>query len=383
MRQRLSNLRAQLMGVSLVAMLPLVALGLYGGWQWQLEADQRAREEALRLARLIVAQEAGLVEGARQLLTALALLPQIRDGDPAACNALLAGLLRQNPRYANLGVTTLQGDSRCSAVPQDGPLNLADRGWFQQALAQRAFVVGEYQISRVVGRAVVIFAAPILDEAGAAQGVISAALDLSWLNESVSSLDLPAGAVVTLADEQGVILARQPDPAGWVGQTLPEAPLLQALSNATEAGHIRLTDLDGVERIYGFDHLAGGAGPHVAVGVPVAAIFARSQTVLSFGLAGLVGAAGLALALAAVLAERSVLAPARVLVKQARRLAAGDLSARAEGRLPGELRVLASTFNQMAAGLETRERERQAALNALAASEARYRALFEGAGDGI
>lgn len=73
---------------------------------------------------------------------------------------------------------------------------------------------------------------------------------------------------------------------------------------------------------------------------------------------GGVGAAALGIGLVWVLSGR-MLAPLQNLGAAARRLGQGDLSQRAEAAGPGEIRQLALSFNQMAAGLEEAERHRR------------------------
>ena len=56
-----------------------------------------------------------------------------------------------------------------------GPVKVADRLWFQQALQTRAFFVGEPVMGRVSGKYSLNMSYPILDDAGRFQGVVASA----------------------------------------------------------------------------------------------------------------------------------------------------------------------------------------------------------------
>jgi two-component system sensor histidine kinase BaeS len=117
-----------------------------------------------------------------------------------------------------------------------------------------------------------------------------------------------------------------------------------------------------------------------AVGVVGSAPFAR---VIS-GIGLLLGASAV---LAAVTALRRLTAPAERLVEAARRVEAGDYSARVPVRGPGELRSLARAFNAMSSRLEADEVRRRSVL-ADVAHELRtpltiIRGQAEGVADGV
>src|SRR5262249_12971954 len=101
-RFSLSSLRARLLLVVLLAVLPALGLIVYTDLEQRRLSAAQAQSNALRLARLAAADQAQLIQGAHQLLTALAQLPVVRDGDAVACTALFTTLQKQYPVYANL-----------------------------------------------------------------------------------------------------------------------------------------------------------------------------------------------------------------------------------------------------------------------------------------
>lgn len=177
------GLRARLALPVLLTTLPALGLALYSNLEQRRLAGQSAQEEALRLVRLASSNQAALVEGARQLLMALAQVPQIANGDGDQCDSLLARIREENTRYSNLGVIGSDGYITCSAVTLVEPVYVGDRRYFQQAIARRDFATGDYQVGRVTGQASINFGYPISDEGGEPRAVVFAALDLLWLNE--------------------------------------------------------------------------------------------------------------------------------------------------------------------------------------------------------
>ena len=111
-----SSLRLRLVFLVLLAVIPALGLMLYTNLEQRRLATVQAQEDAQRLARLAATQQQQLIEGARQLLIALAQLREVRGSDAAACNTLMTSLLKQYPLYANLGVIELDGDVFCNAI---------------------------------------------------------------------------------------------------------------------------------------------------------------------------------------------------------------------------------------------------------------------------
>jgi PAS domain S-box-containing protein len=382
MKPFLFSLRFRLILLVLLAVLPALGLALYTGLEGRRQAAVEAQDNAVRLARLMARDQDRLVEGADQLLNALARLPAIRDRDPAACNALFADLLTQHGRYANFVASDPDGDVFCSGEPLSGPVNFADRAWFQQALATGDFVVGEYVIGRITGKALLVFAYPTLDGAGQVRAVVSAGLDLAWLDQLAAETQLPPGSTFTVVDRGGTVLARDPDPQQWVGQTLPAETLIQAMLARQGEGTVVTDGLDGVPRLYGFAPAQGGL--YVSIGIPTRVAYAEANRTLAQHLLGLGLVAALALAAAWVGSEAFLLRRVRDLVGATQRLSAGDLGARTG--LPygvGELSQLARAFDGMAEALQQRESERARMEASLRASTERYSLLFDTMLDGL
>jgi signal transduction histidine kinase len=339
----------------------MLGLELYMASEERRLRTVEIQQEMLHLARLAAANQQQFIEGVRQLLVVVA--RAVRNSDSSGCDALLADLLIRYPYYANLGVLDADGNLFCSALPNRDWINLSDQAYFRRAVQTLDFAVGEYQIDRIAHISTVNFGYPILSAAGKVQAVVFVALDLSWLNQLAAQVQMPEGAMVVVTNRRGAILARYPDPEKWTGKSM-EKSFVQTLMTQRE-GTVEIADTDGVRRLLAFASVdtAPEAGLYVSVGIPKQVAFAAAsqllrQRLLVLGIVGLI-----ALAAAWFSADVSILRPVDTLVRTAKRLGAGELTARTG--LPhgqGELHQLARAFDEMAVNLK-RNLERIQALH--------------------
>lgn len=356
-----SSLRVRLLLLFALAVIPAL------GWIFYVHIEQRrvaateAQHNALRLAQLAAAQQAQLIQGAHQLLSVLAQLPVVREGDSAACSTLFAGLLKQHPVYANLGANRLNGDVFCSATPLSQPLNVANHNWFQRVIHDQKFTIGEYQKSRISNEFILVLGYPVFDGEGHVQGVVAASLHLDRLNRMETQVQFPPGATLTAIDRNGTIVARNPDPQSWLGLSFPNAPLVKTMLTQEE-GTTQLPGVDGIPRLYAFSrvHDASDVGLYVSVGIPTEVAFAAAHQRLVRNLISL-GVITLLMIMAVWIGSNIlVLRSVNALVRATERLRRGDLSARTD--LPhgdSELEQLAAAFDEMAWTLGRRETEHQ------------------------
>lgn len=369
-----ASLRVRLLCLVLVALVPVLGLLFYTAAEQRRLSALEARTNALRLVWSASMNQSRLTEGARQLLVALAQLRAIQQQNTTECGRLFSKLLQQYPLYANLGVLDAKGNAICSALPLKQPINAADRTYFQRTLQTRNFSIGDYQIGRVTQKATLNFGYPVLDEANQVQAVVFAALDLTWLNQLVEQVQLPPQSSLVVIDKNGTILSRYPDPEQWIGQVLPDAPLVKTILSQTE-GTAEIVGLDGVMRLYAFTSLGaaakGGGRAYISIGIPQEVALREAEQLLVRNLTALGIVALLALLAAWFGSNWFVLRHVKALVTTAQQLSLGNLSARTGLSYgTGELNQLARTFDEMAATLEHREAQ-------LKEAEIKYRTLVE------
>lgn len=377
-RPFVSGLRGRLLLLIVLATLPAFALTFVTGWRDRQRQRAEVAADTIRLARLIAADQERIVDGTRQILSDLAQVPEVRDGDPERSRTFFAILMKQYRGYASFAVLSPAGDVLVSLPRSAEPMNFADRDWFVEAVGQRRFAVGDYQVGQLTKVAVLVAAWPVVNAEGTLVSVITAALDVEWLNEIAAASQLPAGGVLLLVDRQGRVIARRPEGEGWIGRYLPNATLSAGMKGQAE-GVVEASDPDRVGRIYAYTPVRGraNAGLRLVIGVPREAAYAAVNRLQARQLWLLALVMVVTLAGAWIGAERGVLRRVASLLDATRKLAAGDRSVRT--RLPygrGELGDLARAFDEMAGSLEARQAERDRAEQALRASEARFRAFM-------
>src|SRR3712207_2538138 len=109
------SLLGRLCLLMLLAGLPAVSTQI-----WNEIALERAREaeifeEAQRVAGQVTAELDRIVEGARQLLIAIAEAPAIKAADPAGCTEYLRNLAGRYPAYLLLAANAFDGAIICNA----------------------------------------------------------------------------------------------------------------------------------------------------------------------------------------------------------------------------------------------------------------------------
>ncbi len=252
-------------------LLALVPAGLVQGVLEQEARDhQRAQlaEQAMRYARLVAAQQIRNIEGARHLLGAMAAHAAVRAGVPSAeCDAFLARLVAQFPRYITANSLDREGRVVCTGQGARRDNSVASRPYFQRIMSGEDFAIGEYAIGNASGRASLHMAAPLAGPDGRPAGVLVVALSTEWLLQDLQSLPLPPGTVATIADRDGVVLARTFQPELFVGRRLPDAFMPQIL--AATAGTLDGPSLDGIRRVAAYiPPSEPPEGLLVAVGMP-------------------------------------------------------------------------------------------------------------------
>lgn len=373
------TLRTHLLLLILIALLPSLALALHGHLQARRQAADAAQDQVLRLARWTSMEQEQFILMARQVLTTMTRLPELRQGDTSRCNELAADLLAQQPLFSNLGVVALDGMAICSGAPLVGPVNLADRLYFQRARDTGTFAMGDYQIGRITGKATVAFGYPIFDQDDRLTAVAFAAMNLDWLNQLAAEARLPDGSALTVVDQGGTILSRYPAGDRWVGRSLADTPLFEAMQAQAE-GVTQSPGVDGVDRLYAFtplDRRSMTPIAYVVVGVPTTAANASADNALRTGLIllGVVGVFTLGLAL--VSSELFIRRPIRGLLGTTTRLATGDLSARLrDTQGTSELSQLADAFNHLATSLQCRQAATERAEDALRESNRQLHAAL-------
>ena len=350
------GLRGRLLLLVVFAVIPAFGVIGYSALSERSYNADAAQSNAMTLVHFVAHEQRRLIAETEELLKELAQLPVAQPSLSTACSRVMTEVLKTHSHYNNIGVATLDGDIYCSALPMAEGINIADRVYFQRTVRSRAFSIGGYQIGRITSEPAINFGYPVLDENKKLRGVIYVAMSLNAINQMISQFELPVGSAVTIVDGGGAILARRPDPDMWGGLAVLKMPLVSTiLENNGLEGSAEIEDLDRVRRLSAFAplHIGNEGRIFIAVGVPTEVAFGHADRQFAINLMLLLMVAVLAFAAAWWGGNAFVLRSVQALANAARRLAAGDMSARTGlTHRDGEIGELARSFDEMAGALQ-------------------------------
>ncbi len=359
------------MVLTLAVAFPLASLILFGALRAHQQNETEALERVAAHARLTAAFVDDQVVKVDAILASLGSALTVRPEDAARSQTVMSALRAQlHPAFGAFRLSDTTGGLVAGVNGANG--SIADRRYFQRALASSGLAVGEATRSFNGSEWTLGLARRIIGEHGAPAGVVSITTRLSGLQGMLDANGLPDGAVITLIDEQGVVLAHTREFATWVGRKLDDTAEFASASNVRSAS-IR-TSADGGEWLSAVASLT--AAPwrvHVSIPASEALGAARHQTRWMLGLTLALLAFSFWLAWRV---GRGMAAPLRALAGDARRLGDGDTAHRSVVSAGGEMGDLAGAINRLAD-------QSVARLETLRDGEAKFRAMVEASPVGI
>lgn len=352
------GLRARLVLLVIAAIAPLFAFSLYRAASQTDQELERARASLEFAASLAMASQERVAESARLLLTAMVNLPDLYDGKNFRCDAYFDRFRGRFPAYANMGLTGVDGYTRCHALDRKTSTFVGDRAYFREALATRAFAISQYQEGRLSRVPVITFALPLLDAGGEVRAVAFAALDLRELARSLQGIQLPPGARMAVLDRGGTVLATS-NSVFPVGQAVANVQLREAIREGKPLMGEGL-DAQGQMRLFALVPGRGAAqgGLFVLVNMDREQVVAPGRDWLARELL-LVSLVALLGSLAAWLVGGATIAwPARQILAATQRISRGKLDTRLAVQAPraaNEFARIAEGFNLMAESLQLRQ----------------------------
>ncbi len=347
LRQRLVALVAVAIVPGLIALLVFIAA-------FHQERQREVRDQALRTSEIIALEMQRIVTGAGAVLETLAVAPAVRTLSPS-CTAYLDELDSRLPQLAGFAVAETDGTVRCATATFANAAFAAQPFFAVAASHTDELVVGAY-VPGHDGRPAALPVAIRIDSP--TPRVLVTGIDLVWLGERLRDRDLARGNSVVIADSGGVVLAREPDPAQFVGGKLSEPAL--SLSQTATPGTVELVSPDGTRRIVGYQPVkASAVDLYVGVGfsteVAFASIYRSTWRSLALAAAGAVAA----FLLAWTIGDRLLRRPVRRILGTIASWRAGDNSARTGiAADAGELSILAAAIDEYMDNLVTVRAER-------------------------
>jgi hypothetical protein len=220
------------------------------------------------LADAAAANLAELLADGKTKLAELAAVPDVRDGDAAACYSSVRTRVPPLGPYTSFGRADVNGKLYCISEPDSRDIDISDRLYFQRAMSSGDFAVGVYQIGRATFMESIGFGYPVRKDAQI-DGIVLAPVDLDKLSERLdAAVELPGNGELVVIDSAGTVVSELPDPDRWTGTPGAEMALVQQMLTA-DSGDATLAGVDGTTRSYSWRTVAGSAGNlRVAVGVP-------------------------------------------------------------------------------------------------------------------
>jgi signal transduction histidine kinase/ActR/RegA family two-component response regulator len=360
----------RLLLIVLTCLVPVIVLGAWTDYSHWAERRAQFGDLALQQAQLLNGDISSITESGRTLLSAVAQLDDVRDAT-ASCGDKLNAMIHGLPMFAFVVRMDESGAIRCSSASPPQSSGSVQPGWLHEALGVNKFTTGRFAAAPGIGGFLPLIL-PLASGTAANRGALVAGLELRKLADHLEQLretgsSFLTGSVLTVADRDGVVLARSPQHASFVGKPFP--PQAMALVNLAEPGVERLKSIDATYRVVGFVPVARTPmGLFVTVGFSEPAIMAQINRAALYGAALIAVVAIIAFVLTLFVARRFIGRPTRELVAAARRWREGDLSAqvRSEDQL-SEFGQIAAAFNDMAATLARREEELREHADALEA----------------
>lgn len=345
------SIRRRLFVLGGLTLVPIFAAGAWNAWNTHAARENEVRAAVAGEARSVAAEIERLLEASRSLVVTVASLPPVRNDDWATCAELVTILRPIHPGIVTIGVTDREGTVRCASDQPPGAAlpTVADRPYFRRALTGSGHVVGGYVHGRQSGTHVIHVATARLGPDNTPAGVVLTAIGLDWLAARQAGRRRHPDDVVAVMDGDGVLLVRQPDHAGFVGQQLPDH-LRSRLETLTTGMVIdEASPLDGIRRQVGYAQLGTPSDRlFVAVGVGRDAAFADIRAATSNALGASLLALVIAFGLAWFTARNLIALPLRTILSAARGLAGGDLSRRIPTGGRGEFADMSQAFNLVA-----------------------------------
>ena len=349
------TLRARLLLLILLAVAPTIAIGAYNQAEVRAARQAEIRQEAVRLMRLVAAEQERIDEGTRQLLVGFSESEEIHSRDWARCSEAAKLVLARVEGYANIGIATTGGDLLCSGLTPPVNKDMRRPTFLQKMTSSGDLLIGRYHVGLITGKPVVMVAVP-LSESGSGEPLVAwATIDLQWLARHFADRFSSPNLTMLMADSGGTILVRLPDNANWAGKSIGDQ--YSSLLKAKAEGVVDTVGMDGVGRIIAYSPLnIAPKGLYVGVGLSKAPFMApidRStfwMATLSF--ATLV----LAVIAAWLLGDVSIRRPIEKLLLAARAWQTGDLTARTGLQKTGsEINSLGAAFDEMAIAVQMRD----------------------------
>ena len=178
-----------------------------------LQGIERARidtenvhERLINAARDAASDENATLASAERLLRTISGFDEVRRMT-RGCDYALGIAFSSSRNIANLARLDSKGRVVCAVLPTARNRIVADNPLFEAAMNSQQIVFSGEIWSYVLRRPVIAAMLPLRDGQGRFAGVVSAAFDVLSLERLLKARNVPTGAVVSLFDKSGIVIA--------------------------------------------------------------------------------------------------------------------------------------------------------------------------------
>jgi signal transduction histidine kinase/DNA-binding response OmpR family regulator len=266
-----ASLSLRLWLVIALAIGPILIFALIDYQQQKNAALAGMAEEVRQMMESARSEEQNALHEVRQVLRIMAKADDLRDLDPAACNAISSRLLKSMQDLANIGAAFPNGEVFCSGVAFSEKTNIQDRQWFVDTLTSQDISTGQFVIGRISKQPSITYGYPLRGADGQLRAVLFASSKKSWLDRLIQSRQLRDGWQATLLNRNGLIVAHYPEVLPAELQALPADVWPQFEQAARQPGFVgELHGFDHSRRLYGIAPITStGNELLLAIGAPV------------------------------------------------------------------------------------------------------------------
>jgi len=345
-------LKRQIFTVILILTVVVYAAIGYGGYLTYGEHVRQLAAETSTMAATVVVYVNRNLEAADAVAVTASRHPSMRALHPQATTEVLLPLVGGRDQLLNNALMAdVNGHVQAWARPPDARVEgLVDPAWLKSVVT-----TGKTQLSRMLGGPgdtshSIVLGYPITGIDNTVVGVLGLSVHLESIELILKSIPLPAGSVVTLTDENSVVVARSLDAARYVGRPV-EARAADVLEPENVPSNVVRTGVDGIDRVFGNAVVA--RGPWLAsVGIPTSVARVRTAPIYQRTFAVSVVTTLLIFGIAFIFGRRWLKA-FDYLDDTARRVSLGDLSPLEPHPMPtAEMERLQQTVGGMITNLQ-------------------------------
>ncbi|HYQ61546.1 MAG TPA: sensor histidine kinase, partial [Desulfatiglandales bacterium] len=370
-------INVQLAMLLLLLTLPAVGIIIHSGLKQRQDALTAAKNNIQELANNIGLDQDKFLSSTQQLLETVARLDQVQERDQAKVNQLFSEISQRIPQIKHLALSDTDGKIWATATPLKGNDSIAGQRQFVNAMATGQLSSGEYQPSES-GDFTLDFGLPLKDKKGTITGVFNFGVDLASFKKILQFSGLPSATSYIILDHRGTIVysGRNPKLVGKIDRK----EFFTEMQGDDRVGSFRGMAHDGTERLIVFRKqlLESEKTPYMYIrtGIPYEDAVAAANSALVRNILLLAPSLIVTFIIVLYLGRRFIVDRVTTLKNTVDSIAQGNLDVRVADHVAGgELGELGQAFDTMARKLAEREREKQAARDALIAKQLQLKEL--------